>query len=197
MTFARFPVDVVAAARASRTTWGPPASVTLAQWALESAFGAHLSGKCNPFGIKARPGELGTPRKTWEALHGERIEVVQTFRDFSSIAEAFDAHGRLLATGSAYGLARLRKGDPKAYARALTGRYATDPLYGDKLVSIMDAHNLYAADDPARPADIAIPVASNAKPPHPALVAAPGTTSTAGPWQKVVDFLRRINGKAA
>ena len=57
----RTPPDaVIRAAQASQTRWGIPASVTLAQWALESAWGSRMPpGSNNPFGIKAG-GEGGT-----------------------------------------------------------------------------------------------------------------------------------------
>ena len=158
--------------------------MTLAQWALESAYGVHLSGKNNPFGIKAAAGQPGTPRETWEVIDGRRLQMVQTFRDFASIADAFDAHGRLLATGKAYINARMVRTDAKAYARALTGRYATDPQYGAKLISIMDAADLYAFNVPARPVDVAIPT-SSVRPP---IIASPLAPAQARP----VGFLARL-----
>ena len=148
MSSAVIPRDVIEAAQRTQAKWGPYASVTCAQWALESAWGAHLSGKNNPFGIKARPGEPCTSCTTWEVVSGVRKTMVQSFRDFASMDEAFDQHGRLLATGSAYALARtfVGKHDAQGYAHALTGHYATDPQYGAKLVSIMRAHGLYQHD---------------------------------------------------
>ena len=51
-----FPLPVIAAAQASHAKYfplGPYASVSLAQWAVESAYGRVMSGANNPFGIKA------------------------------------------------------------------------------------------------------------------------------------------------
>lgn len=160
MSTAVIPQSVVEAAQRTQAKWGPYASVTCAQWALESAWGAHMSGKNNPFGIKSRPGEPCTSCTTWEVLDGVRRSMPQNFRDFASMDEAFDQHGKLLATGSAYALARSFVGhhDANGYAHALTGHYATDPQYGAKLVSIMKAHELYQFDGvpapAARPASI-------------------------------------------
>ena len=48
------PPEVIEAARASQTRWGIPASVTLAQWIVESAWGSAMPPDSNnPFGIKA------------------------------------------------------------------------------------------------------------------------------------------------
>ena len=48
------PPDVVAAARSAQAKWRVPASVSIAQYALESGWGKHIPpGSNNPFGIKA------------------------------------------------------------------------------------------------------------------------------------------------
>jgi hypothetical protein len=171
MTSGVFPPDLVTAAQQARSKWGCPASVCLAQWALESAWGASMSGTNNPFGIKARAGEPFTAKMTWEVINGQRENMPQNFRNYSSIAEAFDEHGKLLATGSAYTAARAVKNDANAYANALTGHYATDPAYGSKLISIMKAHDLYQHDTAPPPSATVI------APPHIAPKAA-GTPKT-------------------
>lgn len=182
MSAAVIPLAIAKAAQRTQAKWGCYASVTCAQWALESAWGAHMSGKNNPFGIKAQAGEPCTNCTTWEVIGGVRRTMVQTFRDYLSIEDAFDAHGRLLATGAAYAFARsfIGKRDADGFANALTGHYATDPQYGPKLVSIMRAHQLYQYDDltdfvPDRPA--ALP-----PPPRPIVAAAPPAPSF---WQRV------------
>lgn len=119
------------------------ASISIAQWALESNWGKALSGKNNPFGIKALPGRPSTPRMTWEVIRGQHKKMVQNFADFESLTEAFEEHGRLLAQGKPYAKARMSIANPDAFAVALTGVYATDPQYGSKLISIMRANNLY------------------------------------------------------
>ena len=48
------PSDVIEAAKTSRQRWGIPASITLAQWIVESAWGSAMPPDSNnPFGIKA------------------------------------------------------------------------------------------------------------------------------------------------
>ncbi len=144
--------EVIAAARASHQKWSVPASVTLAQFILELNWGRSMPGGLssnNPFGIKARAGEASVAAQTHEVEHGETIAITARFRKFASIADAFDAHGALLATARVYAPAMAHKDDPDAFADALTGRYATDPRYGAKLKSLMRAQDLYQYDGAA------------------------------------------------
>jgi hypothetical protein len=139
-----FPQDVIAAAQASQTAWKIPASVTLAQWALESNWGRAMpTGSNNPFGIKAAQGQPYVEASTREVINGQSVTVVARFRKFASINEAFDQHGRLLATARPYAHARTLINDPDAFADALTGVYATDPNYGTVLKRLMKSYNLY------------------------------------------------------
>ena len=144
---ARFPADIVAAAQHGEETWKIPAAVTLAQWALESDWGRAMpTGSNNPFGIKAVAGQPYFEATTHEVVHGRRITIIAKFRKFASLADAFDAHARLLATAHAYAAARRHLDDPNAFADALTGVYATDPAYGTKLKAIMKSNDLYRYD---------------------------------------------------
>jgi hypothetical protein len=70
----------------------------------------------------------------WDAS-GKRVPT--KFAKYASLDDAFEAHGKLLATGAAYAEARRHLDDPMAYAAALTGHYATDPQYGAKLQAMM------------------------------------------------------------
>jgi len=142
-----FPPDVIAAAQASHNAWKIPASVTLAQWALESNWGRAMpAGSNNPFGIKAAAGQPYVKATTREVIRGQSVNVVARFRRFASMSEAFDQHGRLLATAHPYAHARTLANNPNAFADALTGVYATDPNYGTALKRIMKSHNLYQYD---------------------------------------------------
>ena len=52
------PPEIIEAARASLKNWGIPPSITLAQWIVESAWGAAMPPDSNnPFGIKALEGQ--------------------------------------------------------------------------------------------------------------------------------------------
>jgi hypothetical protein len=68
------PSYLIAAAQSSHKKFfprGPFVSVSLAQWALESAYGrAEPPASNNPFGIKALPGQPSVAAMTHETLHG-------------------------------------------------------------------------------------------------------------------------------
>ena len=138
--------EAIAAARASAKKWGIPASVVLAQWAQESGWGKKTSGPFNYFGMKAKPGQPSVIITTHEVYRGKRVQVQAAFRSFASASEAFDAHGKLLATGAPYAKARAQLPDPFAFANALTGVYATDPNYGKSIGAIIRGSNLTRFD---------------------------------------------------
>lgn len=135
-------IDAVAAA-AARVTSYPPAlkPVAVAQFLLESNWGKAGMGAHNYFGIKAREGEPFVEMPTTEVIKGESVRVVARFRRFDSVADCFAAHADLFhrtrGGRKIYERALANPTDPVAFARALTGVYATDPKYGDKLVAIM------------------------------------------------------------
>lgn len=145
------PTEIVLAARKTAAATGIPASVSIAQWALESNRGKQMPvGSFNPFGLKIRSGKndpfVEVTTKEWSRIRGY-YNVVARFRKFASISEAFDAHAQLLLQ-PVYAKARKALPDAEAFANALTGVYATDPLYGSKLTSIMKSDNLLQYDKP-------------------------------------------------
>jgi hypothetical protein len=145
--FGQIPPDVADAAVASRRKWSVPASVTVAQWAVESAWGAAMPpGSNNPFGIKAVGDQPAVESPTREVVNGENVVMAAKFRAFDSISQAFDEHGRLLATAPVYGDAMKVKDNPEAFADALTGVYATDPTYGYTLKWVMQNYGLSQYD---------------------------------------------------
>jgi len=139
------PPAVIAAAQASQRRWKVPASVTIAQWSLESGWGMRMPrGSNNPFGIKAGKGQRFVLARTREEhKDGSSYYIMAPFRVFDTMEEAFDQHGKLLATHPAYKRARTHLADPDAYADALTGTYATDHEYGKTLKGQMRAYDMY------------------------------------------------------
>ncbi len=144
------PPEVLDAAIASELRWNVPASVTLAQWIVESAWGAAMPPDSNnPFGIKALPTQPGVDSGTREVVDGNVIQTTARFRKFDSLAEAFDLHGKLLATAAPYEAAMRVAKDPDGFADALTGVYATDPNYGYTLKWVMNNYGLKQYDSAA------------------------------------------------
>lgn len=142
--------DVILAAQTAYEKWGIPASISLAQWALESGWGKHMPpDSCNPFGVKAGVGQPFVTCRTREVdPTGKEYFIDAKFRKFASLAEAFDLHAKLLATSPNYTHARKLLPSAIAFADALTGVYATDPAYGAELRAIMRGSNLYRFDEP-------------------------------------------------
>jgi len=144
------PPDIIEAAREAQRKHGIPASISLAQWAVESGWGKHMPpGSNNPFGMKARPGDPSVTVRTREQdRNGHDYFIEAAFRKFGSIAEAFDAHGELL-NKPVYAKAREALPDPDKFADALTGVYASDRGYGKALKAVMHGSNFYQYNEGA------------------------------------------------
>lgn len=131
-----------------------PASLTLAQWALESGWGLKMPpGSNDPFGIKAVGQQPAVTADTHEFIGGREVEEPQAFRQFSSLQEAFDDHARLLSTGRPYVDAfqqYLTDRDVTAYVRAISAHYSTSPTYFLNISSMMRNSHIVAALDAAR-----------------------------------------------
>jgi len=108
-----------------------------AQWALESAWGKSTSGKNNFFGIKGH----GTTCTTWEDYGHGAVTVKDEFRDFASIQECIN-----WLVDRWYKDYRGYRGVNRAATREDCARllkaegYATDPVYSQKLINLMNAH---------------------------------------------------------
>ncbi|MET3232306.1 UNVERIFIED_ORG: flagellar protein FlgJ [Burkholderia sp. 1263] len=135
------------AAKTSAKTTKIPASFTVAQGALESAWGAHAPGM-NLFGIKADPSWKGpvTTQITHEVVNGKTIMITAKFRAYTDWLGSINDHAQFLLTNKRYQPAfAYTTGALFAQAVAAAG-YATDPLYAQKIVSIIKAHNLGMLD---------------------------------------------------
>lgn len=134
-------------ARENMKKTGVPASVTLAQAALETGWGGSSIGDAkNLFGIKGT-GPAGTARvSTQEFENGRMVTIQDNFRKYNSWQESFEDHGKLLQN-SRYGYALQYKNNPDRYAQEIhKAGYATDPDYASKLISIMKSNNFYQYD---------------------------------------------------
>lgn len=147
------PPNVVAAAMAADARWRIPASVLLAQWALESGWGRREPpGSNNPFGEKAPAGEPGVSAPTTEVIGGKVDHVTGVFRAFLDIADAFDFHAEHLATSHWYIPARACLPDVERFCEALGGgtparpNYSTSPDYGRSLMAVIRDSNLRTYD---------------------------------------------------
>jgi hypothetical protein len=108
------------------------------QWALESGFGKHLSGKHNYFGLKG----AGSSRETKEFYDGQWVTIKAGFIDFPSLAACIE----YLVTRwyKDYKQFRGVNNAPDCYAAARMLKdqgYATDPTYPAKLNKLMKQHS--------------------------------------------------------
>lgn len=122
---------------------GIPASITLAQAALESSWGARAIGN-NLFGIKADKSWSGPTVSfaTTEHLNGKDVGLVDKFRRYSSWLDSMIDHAQFLLKNPRYAPC-FKETTGLGWARALqTCNYATDPDYATKLQSIIRDRNL-------------------------------------------------------
>jgi len=129
-----------------------PTSLTIAQAALESNWGTSgLTQKGNNlFGIKGKGPAGSCTMLTTEHVKGKDIKVSAEFRAYNNWGESIADHTKLILNGVSWDRNKYKKVigvDGKTAAQEIQkAGYATDPKYADKLISIMDAYNLYQYD---------------------------------------------------
>ena len=124
--------------------YGIPASITLAQGILESNNGnGRLAVEANNhFGIKCKKNWTGMTISHDDDAKGE------CFRKYNTAEESYEDHASYLDTQPRYdSLFRHSETDYAAWARGLKAAgYATDPLYAEKLIRIIEENRLYLFD---------------------------------------------------
>lgn len=146
MTPQEFIRAIAPAAQASASRTRIPASFTVAEAALESAWGESLLARNgrNLFGIKADRSWKGATltMNTREYLRGKWVIVPALWRKYEDWQGSIDDHAAFLIQNKRYADAfRFASGEDFAYAVAKAG-YATDPGYAMKIVSIIRKHSL-------------------------------------------------------
>lgn len=150
-------------ALAEQSTYGVPASVALAQGALESGWGGSAANLLptvghNHHGIKAldTPGRIDNPHrldavmwKTSPEFYDGWTTQDSPFLTFPNDAAGYLGHGFFLRhRGSGLYDAAFEAGDSREFARRMGAKYATDPSYVSKLLDIIDRHDLTQYDQP-------------------------------------------------
>jgi len=112
--------------------------VVAAQWALESAFGTAISGKNNYFGIKG----TGTVKTTWEDYNNGPVTIQASFKDFITPYDCVEyLVNRWYKDYKGYkGVNRATSRENCAYLLKKEG-YATDPVYAQKLIRLMEQYD--------------------------------------------------------
>ena len=129
------------AQEAERRT-GVPACYILGQAGLESGWGrceirnSDGSASHNLFGIKASSSWKGakTSAATTEYAGGVAQRQNESFRSYSSYADAFSDYAKLLTTRPRYHQVLAQSATPETFATGMQrAGYATDPAYASKL----------------------------------------------------------------
>jgi hypothetical protein len=119
---------------AAKTAGAKFPEVVAAQWALESGWGKHTSGKNNFFGLKGD----GSDRSTKEFINGQWVTITDSFIDFpdlqTCVSYLVDRWYRDYKTYK--GVNRAKTAEECVQLLIVEG-YATDPNYTQKLVDII------------------------------------------------------------
>jgi flagellar protein FlgJ len=126
----------------------------LGQAALESGWGKQAprlpdgSSSHNLFNIKAGSSWKGrvVQTETTEYVNGVTQKSTAKFRAYDSDAEAFSDYAGLLKGNSRYAGVLQAGSDAQGFAQGLqSGGYATDPMYGVKLVRLINSNSFRTA----------------------------------------------------
>ncbi|PCJ63861.1 MAG: hypothetical protein COA58_14615 [Bacteroidetes bacterium] len=128
---------------------GVPTSITLSQGVLESNSGNSRLAKFanNHFGIKCKG--------SWEGnvIYADDDAPDECFRAYESVLASYQDHSDFLRKNWRYHpLFELRKSDYKGWCHGLRkAGYATNPQYGNILISLIDRYDLHQYDDAPLP----------------------------------------------
>ncbi|WP_273478257.1 glucosaminidase domain-containing protein [Ignavigranum ruoffiae] len=130
-------------------------SISIAQACLETGFGqSELVKKANNlFGYKAKSGEwqgeVFSIESPEENKNGQVSMELGVFRKYNSWEESVKDHANMMVRTKDYKAIyqkAINAKTPEEQARALSNSYATDSSYGNKLIKLIQAHNLTRFD---------------------------------------------------
>lgn len=126
--------------------YGIPASIKMAQGILESAYGnGRLAREANThFNIKVKPSD------NWRGavIYHDDDRPGEAFRAYRTAEESWIDHSEYLDRQPRYdSLFRYGTTDYRSWARGLKNAgYATDPLYAEKLIRVVEENELWRLD---------------------------------------------------
>lgn len=142
----------IAVALEART--GCPAQMLIAQWAVESQWGAKPAGHANYFGIKhSIRDSMGCTVTTREVINGKSVIQNLEFADYPSLEDSCRDYAWLITQGVPYRTAWQRyRADHNLHAliAAVATTYATDPKYTAMVTVIAGQSNVTQAIAAAR-----------------------------------------------
>ncbi|MGG5316344.1 glucosaminidase domain-containing protein [Enterococcus sp. AZ072] len=127
------------------------ASIMIAQALVETGFGSSTLSAApyyNLFGVKEYNGGPSVYMNTQEYLNGQWVTMSEPFAVYGSYAESFLDHANIMRNSYYAGAWKSHTSSYQDAAAYLTGRYATDPGYAGKLISLIQMYNLTRFDTP-------------------------------------------------
>jgi flagellum-specific peptidoglycan hydrolase FlgJ len=129
---------------------GVPAALTVAQWAVESAWGASPTGKANYFGIKFCPDRhtASCTVDTHEVVDGRTVAICARFADYRSLTASAADYAWLITHGAPYAAAWVLYEEDKNLDKLIGGVakvYSTSPRYAELLTSVAHQADVGAA----------------------------------------------------
>jgi flagellum-specific peptidoglycan hydrolase FlgJ len=145
-------VALIAVALEAQT--GCPAQLLIAQWAVESKWGAKPVGHANYFGVKkAARHKMCCTVTTHEVIAGDSKAMKLGFADYPSLADSCKDFAWLITQGAPYKAAwqAYQAGrDLPGLIAAVARTYATDPYYASVVALIAGQTNVEQAIVAAR-----------------------------------------------
>lgn len=136
-------------AKARADYYGLPASVLIAQGAIESGWGNSIIGEYNFWCRKWGKWGNYIECTTQEELRGEMIDAVAKFQDYESLEQACDDWCILIAQEECYDYAYAiwcATHDIEQFVVALADVYSSNSKYADKILSTIKANKLTQYD---------------------------------------------------
>lgn len=144
---------------------GCPAQLMIAQWAIESAWGAKPVGHANYFGIKKADRHTKCCTVTTREVINSKVVVENLeFADYGSLDDSCRDYAWLITNGAPYDGAwerYQRDHDLHAFIRTVATTYATDPQYAHLAETIAGQANIAEAVSKASGSDTTGEPASN------------------------------------
>ncbi|WP_282156163.1 glucosaminidase domain-containing protein [Cytobacillus gottheilii] len=146
------------------------ASLLISQAILESAWGKSKLAKegKNLFGIKGSYNGQSVEMPTWEVVKGQKVEILAAFRKYPSWYESFQDLANLYLKGVSWDRHKYKliigESNYRTAANAVqSAGYATDLDYAQKLITIIESHNLTKYDLAIHPSQIQTPASQSQK----------------------------------
>ena len=143
-------------ARIEMNRVGIPASIKLAQAILESNSGtsSFSQNSNNHFGIKCKSYWKGGKYYHKDDDLDTKGKLIEScFRAYESVLDSYIDHSNFIKASPYYSnIFNLKQQDYVTWAKGLQHYgYATDPAYADKLIRIIERHQLYQFDQVVQP----------------------------------------------